>query len=395
MKPLENIVVLDMSRVLAGPYCTMLLREMGARVVKIEHPVKGDDSRHYGPFKNEKSVYFLSINREKESITVDLKKEEGIEIIKRFVKKADVLVENFRPGTMEKLGLGYETLKELNPKLIYASLSGFGHTGPWANKPAYDMIVQALGGMMSITGWPEGPPVRVGMSVGDIVVALFAAIGINAAIYQRTITGKGQKLDISMLDCQLAILENALIRYLVDGSSPAPLGTRHPTITPFQAFKTKDAWLIVAIGNDKIWETFCNALELIELKENPKFKTNKLRCENYIEISQILEELFSKKTASEWEEILHTHHIPSTRIAKMEEVAKNPQLKIRKMFVETEDPVIGRMTLAGNPVKMSSSEDSDKRGKAPELGEHTFSILEEFLEYDYNEIEKLKKDGVI
>jgi len=395
MKPLENITVLDMSRVLAGPYCTMILRELGARVIKVEHPKTGDDSRCYGPFKNEKSVYFLSINREKESITVDLKKPEGIEIIKKLAKKSDVLVENFRPGTMEKLGLGFDTLKELNPKLIFASLSGFGQTGPWAQKPAYDMIVQALGGIMSITGWPDSPPTRVGMSIGDIVVAIFASTGITSALYQRTITGKGQKIDVSMLDCQFAILENAFIRYLIEGVSPEPLGTRHPTITPFQAFKTKDSYLIVAIGNDKLWEIFCSALNLDKLKDSPKFKTNKLRCENYAELGPIMDKIFIGKTVIEWETLLNKHAIPNAKIAKMEDVAKNIQLIERNMFVEVDDPVIGKVKVAGNPIKMETLPDTSKRDKAPELGEHTQSILEEFLGYDYNEIAKFKKDGVI
>lgn len=395
MKPLENIVVLDMSRVLAGPYCTMILRELGARVIKVEHPKTGDDSRHYGPFKNEKSVYFLSINREKESITVDLKKPEGIEIIKKLAQRADVLVENFRPGTMEKLGLGYDTLKELNPKLIFASLSGFGQTGPWAQKPAYDMIVQALGGIMSITGWPDSPPVRVGMSIGDIVVAIFASTGITSALYQRTITGKGQKIDVSMLDCQFAILENAFIRYLIEGISPTPLGTRHPTITPFQAFKTKDSYLIVAIGNDKLWEIFCSALNLDELKNNPKFKTNKLRCENYAELGPIMDTLFAARKTTEWEDILNKNSIPNARIAKMEDVAKNIQLIERNMFIEVDDPVIGKVKVAGNPIKMETLVDKAVRGKAPELGEHNQGVLEEFLGYDYNEIAKFKEKGVI
>ncbi len=253
-KPLEQLKVLDLTRVLAGPYCTMLLRELGAEIIKVEMPETGDDARHYGPFKANKSVYFLSINRGKESISINLKTEQGKQIIRELVQKIDVLVENFRPGTMEKLGLGYDLLKEINPRLIYAASSGFGHTGPEAKKPAYDMLVQAMGGMISITGWPDSPPTRVGMSIGDITASLFTAIGICSALYQRERTGEGQKIDIGMLDCQVAILENAIVRYQVDGVPPQPLGNRHPTITPFQAFKAKDDYIIIPVGNNNLWQ---------------------------------------------------------------------------------------------------------------------------------------------
>lgn len=395
MKPLENIIVLDLTRVLAGPYCTMILRELGARIIKIEHPDTGDDSRHFGPFKNDVSAYFVSINREKESLTLNLKNPKAQEILKELVKKVDILVENFRPGTMEKFEVGFDVLEKINPKLIYAASSGFGHTGPLSTKPAYDMIVQAMGGIMSITGWPDGPPTRVGSSIGDITAALFTAIGICSALYQRTLSGKGQKIDVAMLDCQLAILENALARYFIEGKSPTPLGTRHPTITPFQAFKTKDSYLIVAVGNDKLWEIFCDALNLNEFKNNPKFKTNKLRCDNYDELAGKLKEIFTQKTTAQWEELFHKVHIPCTPIAKIEDVVKNPQLIERAMLVEVDDPVMGKMKLAGNPIKMTTITENGKRKKAPCLGEHTQSVLEEFLGYDYNEIAKLKEEGVI
>lgn len=395
MKPLEGIIVLDMSRVLAGPYCTMLLSELGARVIKIERPIIGDDSRCYGPFKNEKSAYFVSVNREKESITVDLTKPEGREIIKRFVNKADVLVENFRPGIMEKWGLGWDELCKINPALIYASSSGFGQTGPWAQKPAYDMIVQAMGGIMSITGWPDSPPTRVGMSIGDIVTALFTAIGITSALYQRTISGVGQKIDVAMLDCQLSILENAFIRYLFEGKSPTPLGTRHPTITPFQAFKTADSWLIVAIGNDKLWNTFCSSLELEELKNDARFKTNKSRCENFDELLKKLEPLFIQKPSEFWIEILEKNAIPCTPIAKMEDVVKNPQLKVRNMFVDVNDKDIGSFQITGNPIKMSMLDDRTTRNPAPQLGENTKEVLENLLGYTKMEIDNFKNQNII
>jgi len=253
-KPLENIKVLDLTRVLAGPFCTMILNDLGAYVLKVELPGTGDDARAFGPFKNEQSLYFVSINRGKDSISLNLKSEKGKNILKELVKKFDIIIENYRPGTMEKLGLGYDELKKINPKIIYAASSGFGHTGPDSQKPAYDILAQAMGGVMSITGWPDSQPTRVGMSLGDITASLYTAIGINAALYQRMITGEGQKIDVSMLDCQVSILENALARFQVDGKSPEPIGNRHPTITPFQAFKAKDNYFVIAIGNDSLWE---------------------------------------------------------------------------------------------------------------------------------------------
>jgi len=245
--------VLDLTRVLAGPYCTMMLSDLGAEIIKVEVPGTGDDSRAFGPFRNGTSLYFITINRGKESIAINLKTEAGKKLLKDLASKCDVVVENFRPGTMEKLGLGWEVLKQQNPRLIYAAVSGFGHTGPDSKRPAYDILVQAMGGVMSITGWPDAPPTRVGMSLGDITAAIFGANGIMAALYQRERTGKGQKVDVAMLDCQLAILENALVRFQVDGEPPAPLGTRHPTITPFQAFRASDDWFVLAVGNDTLW----------------------------------------------------------------------------------------------------------------------------------------------
>ena len=257
MTPLENIKILDLSRVLAGPYCTMILSDLGAEVIKVEIPETGDDSRSFGPFKNGQSLYFVSINREKKSISLNLKTTRGKEIFKELITKVDVVIENYRPGTMEKLGLGYDELKIINPKIIYAASSGYGHTGPDSAKASYDILAQAMGGIMSITGWPDTPPTRVGMSLGDITASLYTAIGILAAIHQRSSTGLGQKVDIAMLDCQVSILENAITRYQVEKKSPEPLGNRHPTITPFQAFKASDEYFVIAAGNDSLWSKLC------------------------------------------------------------------------------------------------------------------------------------------
>src|SRR5690554_5799464 len=239
----------------------MVLANLGAEVIKVERPGTGDDSRDFGPFVNDESIYFVSINRGKKSIAIDLKSEEGKQVLLDLVKEVDVLTENYRPGTMEKLGLGYDRLKEVNPKLIYAAMSGFGHSGPYANRAAYDMIVQGMGGIMSITGQPGGEPIRVGTSVGDMTAGLMGAIGVLAAVYGRIATGKGQKVDVAMLDGQLAILENAIARYTSTGEIPGPLGTRHPSITPFEAFKTKDTWVILAVGNDALWTKFCELVQ--------------------------------------------------------------------------------------------------------------------------------------
>ncbi len=394
-KPLSGITVLDLTRVLAGPFCTMILSDLGAKVIKIEMPGRGDDSRYFGPFKNGRSLYFLSLNREKKSVSLNLKKEKGKEILRELVKKADVLVENFRPGTMERLGLGYDVLKKINPRLIYAASSGFGHTGPDSQKPAYDMLVQAMGGIMSITGWENTPPTRVGMSIGDITASLFTAIGINAALYQREKTGKGQKIDVAMLDCQVAILENALTRYQVDGKPPKPMGNRHPTITPFQAFKAKDEYFVLPIGNDKLWQKFCDVISKPEWKTNEMFSTNDKRTKNYDILIPLLDRIFIEKTANEWIKTFEDAGIPSGPINTIDKVMQNRQIKSRNMIVEVDDPKAGKIKIAGNPIKMETIDEKDSRTPPPEIGEHTNQILKEYLNYSDDQIVKLKEDGVL
>src|SRR5882757_9271928 len=279
--PLSGITVVDLSRILAGPYCTMLMAELGARVIKVEPPGKGDDAREYGPFIKGRSTYFASINRGKQSIALDLKADADKRIFEKLLEKADVLVENFRPGTMEKLGYGWETLHPRYPKLIYACASGFGHTGPNSKDPAYDMVVQGMGGMMSVTGYPGEPPARVGMSIGDIGAGLYTAIAVNAALVHRIKTGESTKVDIGMFDCQLALLENAVMRYTVEGEIPGPLGARHPTITPFQAFKTADGSIIISAGNDSLFVKMCDALGKPDWAADANYKTNALRQKHH------------------------------------------------------------------------------------------------------------------
>jgi len=395
MKPLENIKILDLTRVLAGPFSTMLMQELGAEVIKVEMPGKGDDARYFGPFKNGESAYFLSINRGKKSISLNLKSGEGKKILLELVKKVDIVTENFRPGTMEKLGLSYEVLKEVNPKIIFASTSGFGQTGPDSKKPAYDMLVQAMSGMMSITGWQDKPPTRVGSSIGDLGAGLYTIIGILSALYQRTITGEGQRVDVAMLDCQLSLLENAIVRYGITGESPKPGGNQHPTITPFQVFKTKDDYMAVSMGNDIMWQNFCKAINRNDLIENPKFETNLTRTENKNELLPILEEIVFQKTNDEWTTIFTEAKLPYSPVNNIETIMKHPQVKARNMIVETEGKEIGKIGVAGNPIKMSNIPEKKSREKAPEVGEHNLEIYSKMLGFSKDDIQNLKDKGVI
>lgn len=393
--PLNGVIVLDLTRVLAGPYCTMLLHDLGARVIKIEIPGTGDDSRTFGPFLKDLSLYFASINRGKESLSLNLKKPEGKEILKKLVAKADVIIENFRPGTMEKLGLGYEELERINPRIIYAASSGYGHSGPDSRKPSYDILAQARGGVMSITGWPGGEPTRVGLSFGDLSASLFTAVGINAALYERETSGRGQKIDVAMLDSQVALLENALVRYQVDGVPPEPLGHRHPTIAPFQAVKARDRYFVVAIGNDVLWQKFCQLVEHDELMTNPKFATNRGRCDHIGELDEILAAIFADKTADEWMILLEEAGIPHAPINTVAQVMEDPQVLARQMIVDMEDPHAGTVKLAGNPIKMTHLPETGKRGRTPEVGEHNAAVLKEFLDVTSEQIAELKQNGVI
>jgi len=394
MSALKGLRVIDLTRILAGPFCTMILGDMGAEVLKIEHPSKGDDSREFGPFINGISTYYLSINRNKRSITLDLKNQRGQEILKELIKSADVLVENFRPGTMEKLGLGYNTLKEINPKLIYASCSGFGQTGPYSKKPAYDLIVQGLGGMMSITGHPGGIPTKAGSSIGDIVAGLFTAIGILGALNNRNVTGMGQKIDVGMLDCQVAILENAITRYFAGMEDPGLIGNRHPSITPFASFETQDDFIIIAIGNDSLWKEFCDVINRNDLIGNPKFESNKLRTENYQELHEILTAEFKKKARSQWLSILDEHGIPCAPINKISNVIMDPHVIAREMIVELDHPGVGKFKMAGSPIKLSGTPIVFNK-VAPSLGEDTKDVLQVILNYSDEDIEEIKIAGAI
>jgi CoA:oxalate CoA-transferase len=375
--PLSGFTIIDLSRILAGPYCTFLLAELGARVIKVEVPQTGDDARHYGPFKNGKSTYFASINRGKESIVLDLKAGADREIFDRLLDKSDAIVENFRPGTMEKLGYGWETLHPRYPRLIYAAASGFGHTGPYSKYPSYDMVVQGLGGIMSITGIPDGPLVRVGTSIGDLAGGLYTTIALNAAFLHRERTGEASKVDIALFDCQLALLENAVMRYTTTGEIPGPLGARHPSITPFEAFATQDGHLILAAGNDALFVKFTQAVGRPDLSENPLFKTNPLRNQHQAALKAEIESVFSGGTTDHWIEVLEKAGIPCGPVNNVEQALAHPQTAARNMLISVEDPVTGPLKLAGNPMKFSNFADPATRDPAPDLDANRAAILRE------------------
>ncbi len=375
--PLSGITIIDLSRILAGPYCTLLLAELGARVIKVEPPPQGDDARQYGPFKNGKSAYFVSVNRGKESIALDLKSPAGREIFERLLDKADALVENFRPGTMEKLGYGWDSLHPRYPRLVYAAASGFGHTGPYSRYPAYDMVVQGLGGIMSITGHPGMPLTRVGTSVGDLAGGLYTAVALNAALLHRERTGEATKVDVALFDCQLALLENAIMRYTSTGEIPGPMGARHPSITPFEAFPTRDGNIIIAAGNDGLFIRLARALDRPDLAENPLFTTNALRNEHQEALRAELEDVLSRQGTDHWIAVLEAAGVPCGPVNNIAQALAHPQTAARNMLISVDDPVTGPLELAGNPMKLSGFADPPTRSLAPDLDADRDKILRE------------------
>ena len=392
--PLSGIKVLDLTRVLAGPYATMILSDLGAEVIKIEQPEIGDESRNFGPFKNGFSLYFMSVNRGKRSITLDLKTDRGKDIFKQLVKQSDILVENFRPGTMKKLGLDYETLAAEHPALIYAACSGFGQTGPFAEKGAYDMIIQGMGGIISITGEPDGPPVRVGTSISDITAALFTTIGILSALHNRNSTGKGQLVDVAMLDSLVAVLESAIVRYFATDEIPQPLGSRHPAITPFEAFESADGHIIIAIGNDTLWAKFCEHVDQKNLISDPRFSTNVERTANHSELFPILSEIMRQRTTDEWIDALENIGVPCGPINTIDKVVNHPQVQARNMITQVIHQMTGAVEVPGLPIKLSDTP-GDVDIPAPNLGEHTVEILTDVLKMSTDEVKQLKQERII
>lgn len=380
--PFSGITVVDLTRVLAGPYCALLMAELGARVIKVEPPKTGDDSRSIGPFIKTKtgkvkSGYFMSVNRGKESIALNLKDETDRKIFDALLSRADVLLENYRGGTMERLGYSWDALHANYPKLIYAAVSGFGHTGPYAHRPAYDMVAQAMGGIMSLTGHPGSPPTRVGSSMGDLTAGLFTTIGIATALYDRTKTGAGMKVDVAMLDSQVAILENAIARYVATGEVPGPIGSRHPSIAPFAAFATKDGHIVIAVGTDKLFVKMADVLGCPKIASDPRYTTNPSRMQHWEELHADMERALAAKTSHEWLAALEDAGVPSAPLNTVADVMADPQVAARNMIVTADDPDVGPWRMQGNPIKLSAYEDPKTRTPAPELDADRAHILKE------------------
>ncbi len=396
---LTGIRVLDLSHVLAAPYTTMMMGDLGAEVIHIEPPT-GDDARDYGPYlgkvdKNN-STYFISLNRNKKSLVLNLRHEKGKQILRELIKVSDVLVENYRNTTMESLGFGWEEIQRINPRMIYASITGFGHeTLPeYACKPAYDMVVQAYSGLMSITGPEGGSPCRVGTSIGDIVAGHQAVIGILAAIIHRGKTGKGQHYDGAMVDGLFATLENAIVRYTATGTIPEPLGTAHPSITPFQAFPTKDSWIVIAVGSQKLWSQFCKVIGAPELECDPRFITNPCRTDNREALAELISCKTREKTMEEWGKIFDRESLPYSPVNNLKEICEDPHIKERKMLVELDQPGVGKLRIAGSPIHLSDTP-GEVYACAPRLGEHSEEVLKNILKMSDKEIHILKQEGVI
>ncbi len=394
--PLEGIRVLDVSRVLAGPFCTMILGDLGAEVIKVEEPRVGDGTRAWGPpFIKGESAYFLSINRNKKSITVNLKHPKGREIIYKLAEKSDVFIENFRPGVAERLGVDYEAISKVNPKIIYCSISGFGQTGPYRDKPAYDLLIQAMSGFMSFTGEPGRPPVRIGVAIMDLGAGMYAAISILAALRAREITGKGQRIDISLLDTAVSWLTYMAMNYFATGRNPRKMGSAHPNIVPYQCFEDRDGrYFAVAVGTDEHWKRLCKALGRDEWIENPKYSTNPKRVENRDELIGELEKIFKSKSRDEWLKTLEEHRVPCAPVYEVSEVLSDPQVIHRKMVIEVDHPKIGKLKQLGFPMKLSETP-CEIRYPPPLLGQHTREILKELLEFSDEEIDELEREGAI
>lgn len=392
---LEGLKVLDLTRVLAGPFCTMMFADMGAEIIKVEQAGKGDDTRHMGPFKEGESAYFMNLNRNKKGITLNLKDPRGKAIFLDLVKKADVVIENFRPGTMEKLGLGYEDLKKVNPGLVYGAISGFGHTGRYSQKPGYDIISQAMSGLMSTTGWPGGEPTRTGTAMGDVLGGLSSAIGILAAVYNKIQTGEGQKVDVALVDSAVASLEIINMIYLVEGRVPTRIGNRYESTYPYDSFRGSDGSLVIGAGNDKLWVSLCKVMSRPELAEDPRYLHVPDRVARHEELKEIVEEWTMKRTVDEIYEMLDAAGIPCAPIYDIAQVANDPHIAgDREMFVDLEHPVAGKMKVTGAHIKLSGTPPT-LRTPSPALGQHNDEVLGELLGYPQEKISELREEGVI
>ena len=379
LKALEGIKIIDLSRVLAGPFCTMLLADMGAEVIKVEIPGKGDDSRTFPPFKKGQGTYFINFNRNKKSIVLDLKNSSDVDKLLEIIKSMDVLVENFRPGTMEKMGLGYERIKEVNNQIIYASISGFGHYGPYKDKPGYDIIGQAVGGIMSITGWPDGPPTRTGTAIADILAALFCTIGILSALQARSIHGKGQKVDIALVDSVVSAIGTILQIYMVEKRIPKRAGNQYDFIAPYEAFMAKDGWFVLGVGNDNIWNKFCNTINRKDLINDDRFYINVERVKHNKELAEIIGHWTANFTVQEILSILEEKGIPAAPINNLEQIVNDPHIAIaREMIQKIVHPIAGEVKITGNPIKMSET-NPKVYASSPLLGEHTEYVIDKYV----------------
>jgi crotonobetainyl-CoA:carnitine CoA-transferase CaiB-like acyl-CoA transferase len=402
IRPLDGLRVVDISRAMAGPFCTMMLGDLGADVIKVERPRRGDESRSWGPpFVGEptesfpgESTYYLSANRSKRSLTVNLKSAEGQEIVKRLAALSDVLIENYLTGSLDRMGLGYEQLHGLNPRLVYCSISGYGRNGPYAEKGGYDFILQAEGGIMGITGPVEGPPFRVGVSIIDITTGMFAATAILAALRARDITGEGQLLDLSLLDSSAAILANVASNYLIGGVEPRRMGNAHFNIAPYEVFRARDRWLTLGALNQRQWENLCTVVDRKDIISNPLFSTNQDRVENREALAEVLNEAFSSREAKYWIGELHKVGIPSGVINTIEDVFNHPQAQDRDLKIEIDHPTAGTLSFPGYPYKFSETPAKAHR-PPPLLGEHTDEVLVEDLGYSPQEVQEMHSKGVV
>ena len=393
--PLDGVRVLDLTRVVAGPYCSMFLGDLGAEVVKVEQPGMGDDTRGWGPpFAGGESAYYLCINRNKQSLTLDIKSKRSVELLRELVKVADVIIENFRPGTMERLRLSEKELRELNPRLIYASLTGFGADGPMSDWPGYDLIVQAWGGLMSITGTPEAEPVKVGVAIIDLVAGLMLGKAITAALYAREKIGVGQRIDTSLLEAEVASLINVGSNYLVGGKVPTRWGNAHPNIVPYQNFKTADGYLVIGVASEVIWRRFCQAIGRAELIDDNRFADNSKRVANRVELIGLLGEIFLQRNNAAWFKLLTDAEVPCAPVQTIDQVFQAPQVLHRDMLMEVEHPTAGKIRMAGIPVKFSVTPAS-VRMPPPLLGEHNSEILKNWLGMSAGAIDELKREKII
>ena len=392
---LQGIRVLDLTRILSGPYCTMMLGDMGADVIKVENPEGGDDTRGWGPpFLNGVSTYYISINRNKKSLTLNLKHEKGKEILADLIRRSDVVAENFRPGTLDKLGFAWEEIQRINPRAILTSVSGFGHTGPRASEPGFDIVIQGEGGLMSITGEPDGPPTKVGASVADIVAGMLAAQGTILALYHREKTGRGQKVDISMLDGQVALLTYHANSYFATGNIPPRRGNKHPSITPYETYTCADGYLNLGVGNDSLWQRFCDSMELSEIRDDPRFAVNTDRVKNREALAGLLVPLFADLKVAPTLAALKEAGIPCGPINDLSQVFSEPQVIARDMVLDMDVTEAGPTKLTGVPIKLSETPGAVEI-PPPSLGQHTEEILDSLLGIGASARRALRDDGVI